>query len=123
MQYFVISKSLQLGRLRLHYKNGLFGQILIILTLTYIGNNSALIRPNGENMFKTVVVIILGVLSLIYIFNPGAGIFEIIPDNIPFLGNLDEATAVMILLACLRYFGIDIGNIFKRRDIKQIDKD
>ena len=89
----------------------------------YDGNNSSLIRTSGENMFKTVVVIILGVLSLLYIFNPGAGIFELIPDNIPFLGNLDEAAAVMILLACLRYFGIDIGNIFKRRDIKQIDKD
>lgn len=74
-------------------------------------------------MLKTVVIVILGVLSLLYIFNPGAGIFEFIPDNIPFVGNLDEATAVMILLACLRYFGIDIGNIFKRGDIKRIDND
>ena len=74
-------------------------------------------------MLKNMVIIIVGVLSLFYILNPGAGIFELIPDNIPFLGNLDEATAVMILLACLRYFGIDIGNFFKRRDIKHIDKD
>ena len=74
-------------------------------------------------MIKTVVVIILGILSMLYILNPGAGIFEFIPDNIPFLGNLDEATAVMVFLACLRYFGIDIGNIFKRRDIKRIDRD
>jgi len=73
-------------------------------------------------MMKTVVVIILGILSMFYILNPGAGIFELIPDNIPFLGNLDEATAVMIFLACLRYFGIDIGNIFKRRDIRHIDR-
>ena len=74
-------------------------------------------------MFKTIAVIILGILSLLYIFNPGAGILEFIPDNIPFIGNLDEAAAVMILLACLRYFGIDIGDIFKRRDIKRINKD
>jgi len=74
-------------------------------------------------MIKTVVVIILGILSMLYILNPGAGIFEFIPDNIPVLGNLDEATAVMVFLACLRYFGIDIGNIFKRRDIKRIDRD
>ena len=73
-------------------------------------------------MMKTVVVIILGLLSMLYILNPGAGIFELIPDNIPFLGNLDEATAVMLFLACLRYFGIDIGNIFKRRGIKRIDR-
>lgn len=74
-------------------------------------------------MIKTVVVIILGILSMLYILNPGAGIFELIPDNIPFLGNLDEATAVMVFLACLRYFGIDIGNIFKRRGIRRIDRD
>ena len=74
-------------------------------------------------MFKSVIVIIIGILSLLYILNPGAGIFELIPDNIPFIGNLDEATAAMILLACLRYFGIDIGNIFKRNAIRPIDRD
>ena len=74
-------------------------------------------------MIKTVVVIILGILSMLYILNPGAGVFEFIPDNIPFLGNLDEATAVMVFLACLRYFGIDVGNIFKRRDTKRIERD
>ena len=74
-------------------------------------------------MFKSIAVIILGILSLLYILNPGAGIFELIPDNLPFIGNLDEATAVMVLLACLRYFGIDIGNIFKRGESKRIDRD
>ncbi|MDX1811385.1 MAG: DUF1232 domain-containing protein [Gammaproteobacteria bacterium] len=74
-------------------------------------------------MSKTTIVIILGIFSLLYIINPGAGVFELIPDNVPIIGNLDEAMAVMILLACLRYFGIDIGNIFKRRDITRIDKD
>lgn len=73
-------------------------------------------------MIKTILVIILGILSLFYILNSGAGIFEFIPDNIPFLGNLDEATAVMVFLACLRYFGIDIGNIFKRPVNKRIDR-
>ncbi|MDH5258951.1 MAG: DUF1232 domain-containing protein [Gammaproteobacteria bacterium] len=74
-------------------------------------------------MLKTLVIILLGILSLFYIFNPGAGIFELIPDNIPILGNLDEATAMIVLLACLRYFGIDISDIFKRSNIKHIDKD
>ena len=64
---------------------------------------------------KSFLVVVLGVLSLFYILNPGAGIFEIIPDNIPFLGNLDEATAVMVLLSCLRYFNIDITDFFKRQ--------
>lgn len=65
-------------------------------------------------MLKSIGIIILGLLSVLYILNPGAGIFELIPDNIPLIGNLDEATAVMVLLACLRYFNIDVGNIFKR---------
>lgn len=66
-------------------------------------------------MLKNTVVIFVGLLAIFYILNPGAGIFELIPDNIPFLGNLDEATAVVVLLACLRYFNIDIANFFSRR--------
>jgi len=65
-------------------------------------------------MNKSIFVAITGLLSLLYILNPGAGVFELIPDNIPLIGNLDEATAVMVLLASLRYFGFDLGDIFKR---------
>lgn len=64
---------------------------------------------------KKFIVIILGLLSALYIINPGAGIFELIPDNLPFIGNLDEAAAVALLLACLRYFGIELPDIFGRR--------
>lgn len=64
---------------------------------------------------KKLVVIILGLLSALYLINPGAGIFELIPDNIPFIGNLDEAAAVALLLACLRYFGIELPDIFGRK--------
>lgn len=59
-------------------------------------------------------VVLLGVLALIYIFNPGAGLFELIPDNLPLVGNLDEAAAVAIVLMCLRYFGVDLTNLFHR---------
>lgn len=63
---------------------------------------------------KKLVVFALGVLSALYILNPTAGIFEIIPDNLPLVGNLDEAAAVALLLMCLRYFGIDLPDIFRR---------
>lgn len=63
---------------------------------------------------KKIVVFIIGLLSVIYILNPTAGIFEIIPDNLPMVGNLDEAAAVALLLICLKYFGIDLPNIFRR---------
>lgn len=63
---------------------------------------------------KNLAVLILGILSVIYILNPGAGIFELIPDNLPLIGNLDEAAAVALLLMCLRHFGIDLPHIFRK---------
>lgn len=70
---------------------------------------------------KKIVVFILGLLSVIYILNPGMGVFELIPDNVPFIGNLDEAAAVALLLMCLKYFGIDLPNIFRRGEDKTIE--
>ena len=58
------------------------------------------------------VVGFIGVVSAIYLFNPGAGFIEFIPDNIPVLGNLDEAGAAALLLSCLAYFGLDITRLF-----------
>ncbi len=74
---------------------------------------------------KKPVVFCLGLLATIYILNPTAGFFEIIPDNIPLIGNLDEAAAVALLLMCLKYFGIDLPNIFRRGEAedKTIDID
>lgn len=74
---------------------------------------------------KKIVVFFIGLLAAIYILNPTAGFFEIIPDNLPLVGNLDEAAAVALLLMCLKYFGIDLPNIFRRGedDEKTIDID
>jgi uncharacterized membrane protein YkvA (DUF1232 family) len=63
---------------------------------------------------KKIVVFCLGLLAALYILNPTAGLFEIIPDNLPLVGNLDEAAAVALLLMCLKYFGIDLPDIFRR---------
>lgn len=57
---------------------------------------------------KKIGVFLVGLLALIYLLNPTAGIFELIPDNLPIIGNLDEAGAVALLLMCLRYFGYDL---------------
>jgi uncharacterized membrane protein YkvA (DUF1232 family) len=57
---------------------------------------------------KDVFVAAAGLLALVYLINPGAGIFELIPDNIPVVGNLDEAMAAWIVLRALDYFGIEI---------------
>lgn len=63
---------------------------------------------------KKILIICVGMISFFYIINPGAGIFELIPDNIPFVGNLDEATATTLLLSVLAYFGIDFGHFFNK---------
>jgi uncharacterized membrane protein YkvA (DUF1232 family) len=47
------------------------------------------------NKVLAVAGIALGVL---YIINPGAGVIELIPDLVPFVGNLDEAGATALVI-------------------------
>lgn len=56
-----------------------------------------------------------GIISLLYLLNIGAGFIELIPDNIPLIGNLDEATAAVILINYFRFLGIDILSYFNNR--------
>lgn len=65
-------------------------------------------------MIKKILVAAAGLLSLVYLLNPGAGVFELIPDNFPIIGNLDEAAAVAIILAAFRYYGIDLTSFLGR---------
>lgn len=58
---------------------------------------------------KSFFVFVLGVFSALYLLNVGAGVFELIPDVVPFVGNFDEATATFLLLNCLAYFGVNLG--------------
>jgi hypothetical protein len=71
--------------------------------------------------FKSLAVFLIGLAATFYLLNPTAGFFELIPDNLPFVGNLDEAGATALLLACLRYFGIDPISLFKRAKPKDED--
>lgn len=73
-------------------------------------------RPPGQqgrqnSFLKNAVVLALGGISALYLVNPTAGFLEFIPDNIPFLGNLDEAGAMLLLINCLRHFGVDLSRI------------
>jgi uncharacterized membrane protein YkvA (DUF1232 family) len=72
---------------------------------------------NQQNVMKIVQSIIAagaGIFSLVYLLNPTAGFVELIPDNIPLFGNLDEAAATAILIAALAYFGLDVTRLFGR---------
>ena len=79
------------------------------------------LQPADSGLSKAIkglLVILVGVISTAYLLNPGAGFIEMIPDNFPVIGNLDEAGATLILLSCLAYFGIDLRpfkNLFKRK--------
>jgi hypothetical protein len=59
-----------------------------------------------------VTAIIGLIISTIYLMNFTLGIWEL-PDNLPFIGHLDEFAAAALLLASLRYFGIDLTGFLK----------
>ena len=64
---------------------------------------------------KGFIVFCLAIISILYLLNIGVGVIELIPDNIPLVGNLDEAGAATLLLMCLRYFGVDLTRLFNKR--------
>ena len=63
---------------------------------------------------KDFGMLALGIISVIYILNITFGVVEFLPDNLPIVGNIDEALVTGILIAVMQYFGIDITRIFKR---------
>jgi hypothetical protein len=59
---------------------------------------------------KRILIVLAGLLSAVYLFNPGAGIFELIPDNIPGIGNVDEGLAAYVLFSVVSYLlGKNVG--------------
>jgi uncharacterized membrane protein YkvA (DUF1232 family) len=49
-----------------------------------------------------------------YMINPTAGIFELLPDNLPVVGNLDEAAVVFIMFAAMRYLGLRLPEFIEK---------
>lgn len=52
---------------------------------------------------RKLTAIILASLSIVYLANPTAGVFELLPDNIPLVGNVDESLAAYVLFSCVEY--------------------
>lgn len=44
------------------------------------------------------------VVGILYLLNPTAGILELIPDNAPLIGNLDEAGATAVVIWAIQQF-------------------
>jgi uncharacterized membrane protein YkvA (DUF1232 family) len=64
--------------------------------------------------FKDIAVLGVGLAAAVYLVYPSLGIFELIPDALPVVGNIDEATATVLLVSAFRYFGLDLASLFKR---------
>ena len=72
--------------------------------------------PPPSTFGEKVFIGICGLVSLIYLLNPTAGFVELIPDNVPVIGNLDEFSASLILLHSIRHlFGIDVLDFMQQR--------
>lgn len=56
---------------------------------------------------EDIIVFICGLIAFVYLLNPTFGMIELIPDNLPIIGNLDEAGATAIVMYAFRHFGID----------------
>jgi hypothetical protein len=67
-----------------------------------------------KRLIKEMFIVGLAAVALIYLMYPSLGIFELIPDAIPVIGSLDEATATIILINTLRYYGLDISRLYGR---------
>lgn len=64
---------------------------------------------------KDFIMILLGIISVLYVLNITFGVVEFLPDNLPFVGNIDEALVTAILVSVLQYFNINVTNWFKRK--------
>ena len=71
-------------------------------------------------VIKEMFILALAAIAVVYLINPGFGIFELLPDNIPFVGNLDEATAMLILLNTLRHYGLDLTRLYGRDERQEL---
>jgi len=67
--------------------------------------------------FKDIVVLGAGLAAAVYLVYPSLSVFELLPDALPVVGSLDEASATVVLVSAFRYFGVDLSRLFKRDEL------
>jgi hypothetical protein len=70
-------------------------------------------------LFKEMFIVFLGLAAFVYLIYPSLGVFELIPDALPFVGSIDEGTASLVLISVLRYYGLDLSRLFGGRASQQ----
>ena len=64
-----------------------------------------LTTPLSAKGWPRWVVFLMAGIGFLYILNPTLGVFELIPDNFPIVGNLDEGLASMLIwLGLVEFF-------------------
>jgi len=64
---------------------------------------------------KKVGAALVGLFSIVYLLNPTAGFLELLPDNLPLVGNLDEGAAGALLIWAI--------NVLRDKSMKQAKTD
>jgi hypothetical protein len=56
-----------------------------------------MLKPLSMRGVPVWFVYLAALLGVIYILNPTAGVLELLPDNLPLIGNLDEGVAFALV--------------------------
>ena len=72
--------------------------------------------PAWHPLWARILAGLILVLSLIYIGNPTGGVVELLLDNLPLVGNLDEGLAAYLILMALRYLGVRVPGLGERQE-------
>lgn len=65
-------------------------------------------------IIREMFILAIGAAAVLYLVNPTLGVFELLPDNLPLIGNLDEAGATVILVNVLGYYGISVDRFTRK---------
>lgn len=64
--------------------------------------------PDSKSSWIGQTLAAIGALvSAVYLANIGVGVFELSPDNLPGIGNIDEFLFSLLLLYCLQKLGLN----------------
>jgi len=63
----------------------------------------ALPAPRSRGCLGSAAAALGVLMGAVYVANPTFGLFELIPDNAPLIGNLDEAAATTLIILGLQY--------------------
>jgi uncharacterized membrane protein YkvA (DUF1232 family) len=61
-------------------------------------------KPNLHKPWPPFWIYLTGMVGLVYILNPTMGVFELIPDNLPIVGNLDEGAAAILVWNAIQQY-------------------